>query len=153
VARIRALSSLRSRSAGRFCLGSRQFGPLEPSRMSFAPAGAGEDFNANRIPRLTRWAKFFRPSGPGVVAQALAACGSFLVIKTAGRKGPRYKTWHAICAQRVAYIAKNATYVPPVQTLKARICATSLRTSREPRCVECRPKQARACNGRYDRKS
>jgi hypothetical protein len=35
-----------------------------PSRMSFAPAGAGEDFDAKRIPRLMPWAKFFRPSGP-----------------------------------------------------------------------------------------
>jgi hypothetical protein len=33
-------------------------------RMSFAPAGARKNFNANRVPRLTAWAKFFRPSGP-----------------------------------------------------------------------------------------
>ncbi len=32
------------------------------------------------------------------VAQALAACGSYAVKKTAGRKGPRYKIWLAICA-------------------------------------------------------
>jgi len=49
--------------------------------VSFAPAGAGEDFNVNRIPRLTRWAKFFRPSGPGAVAQALAACGSYRCLQ------------------------------------------------------------------------
>jgi len=42
--------------------------------MSFAPAGAGEDFNANRLPRLTRWAKIFRPSGPGEDSRQQAVC-------------------------------------------------------------------------------
>jgi hypothetical protein len=38
--------------------------PICQAAFSFAPAGAWENFNANRIPRLAAWAKIFRPSGP-----------------------------------------------------------------------------------------
>ena len=80
VAQIRALSSLRSRAAGRFCLPS--WHPIHCDdrfvlACFFRPCRGFRDCNAKGIPRLAPWAKFFRPSGPEVVAQALAACGSY----------------------------------------------------------------------------